>query len=84
MANSVNGQAAETTSAPRPARAVNIFVVRRWQPAGAETRYAIAHVRSGRRTVASGDAGAAAWIGGFGQGEGCPPERACTGQDEVA
>lgn len=49
--------------------AVNIFVVRRWQDAGAETRYEIAHVQSGQRTVAAGDAVAAAWIGGFAQVE---------------
>ena len=65
-------------------RAVNTFVVRRWQAAGAETRYEIAHVQSGRRTVATGDAVAAAWIGGFGQGEPCSAGRLVAEQADVA
>lgn len=83
MANLTHGQGA-ATSGQRPDRAVNIFVVRRWQPAGAEARYEIAHLRSGRRTVAAGDAGAAAWIGGFGTGEGRPDGRLHGEQVEVA
>ena len=56
-------------------RAVNIFVVRRWQDAGAETHFELAHVLSGRRTVAADDAVAAAWIGGFARGAQAIPAR---------
>lgn len=73
MANRVEMQAADATI---ERRAVNIFVVRRWQDAGAETHYDIAHVQSGRRTVAADDAVAAAWIGGFAQDEQVLPARA--------
>ena len=72
MGDGAETQVAGATAERGAGRDVNIFVVRRWREAGAEPRYAIAHVRSGRRTVAAGDAGAAAWIGAFGRGAGTP------------
>lgn len=71
-----NYSAMQPTGVATERPAVNIFVVRRWQDAGAETRYEIAHVQSGQRTVAAGDAVAAAWIGGFAQGAQGLPARA--------
>lgn len=84
MTDGVGIPTMEVATGRRPDRAVNIFVVRSWQPAGAETRYAIAHVQSGLRTVAAGDAVAAAWIGGFGQDEVRPPGRVIAGSADVA
>ena len=75
MEHTVGGRVAELMTGRRAESAVNTFVVRRWQAAGAEARYEIAHLQSGRRTMATGAAGAAAWIGGFGPGTVCPADR---------
>jgi hypothetical protein len=74
MENLVGVHTAGTTTERRAERAVNTFVVRRWQVAGTEARYEIAHIQSGRRTVAAGDAVAAAWIVGFGPDAICPAD----------
>ncbi len=74
MEHLAGGRAAEKSTGQRAGRTLNTFVVRRWGVAGAEARYAIAHLQSGRHTVATNDAVAAAWIGGFGPGAVCPAD----------
>lgn len=53
---------AGATVPERAGRTVNTFVVRQ---CCAGTRYEIAHLQSGRHTVASDLTSASAWIGGF-------------------